>query len=199
MGVWSISGDKQINAGATGLAAATDIDGGYVNGGNYAGQAGLTLSGYGKEKQGYGSVLASGDGDGVSPNPATTTYAFDQGDGSLFLLPSVLDRRTRASIGYVWDGQAMNDSVRAVSTGVRTQMVKTAIRTNKWDSFSAAWDSGYPANNQSGLWGQEANANQIDGTQVDDEANVSRANQGEFVYQIGSNVVASGAYEAKTG
>ena len=200
MGVWSISGSTAINAGATGLAANTTVNGGYVAGGNYAaGAAGLTLSGYGSEKHGYGSALASGLGDGVSPNPANTSYAFDQGDGTLFNRPSALDRRTRTDISYVWDAQAMGDSVRSVTTGVRTVMTKTGIRNNNWDSFEAAWDSGYPQSNQSGLWSREANANQIDGTKVDDEANVSRSSQGEFAYQIGSNVVQSGAYEAKTG
>lgn len=200
MSVWSISDDIEINDSSSGLAAKAVVNGGYVEGGNYtAGAAGLTLGPYGKEKQGYGSVLASGVGDSVSPNPTTTNLAFDQGDGSLFLLPSVLDRRTRANIGYVWDGSTMNDSVRSITTGVRTQMTKAGIRNNNWDSFSASWDSGYPQSNQSGLWSQEGNENEIDGTQVDDEANVCRGVQGEFAYQHGSNVPATDSYDAKTG
>ena len=200
MGVWSISDDKQINCGATGLAAATDVNGGYVAGGNYsAGAAGLTLSAYGKEKDGYGSVLASGVGDSVSPNPANTAYAFDQGDGTMFNRPSAFDRRTRADISYVWDAQARGDSVHSVATGVRTVMTKTAIRSNNWDSFEAAWDSGFPQSNNSGLWSQSLDENRIDGSTVDDEANVSRSVQGEFAYQYGSNVATTDSYDAKTG
>ncbi len=200
MSIWNISEGSEVAFG-TGLLPDSQLNKGRVAGGNYAnGAAGLTLNAYGDPlPSGYGSHLASGLGDAGSPKPANSSLAFDQGDGTLFLQPSNLTRRTRAAMSYVWDGSVMNDSVRSITTGVRTVHVKKGIRNNQWDSFEAAWDSGYPETAQSGLWSVSDNANQVDGSKVDDEAQVSRSAQGEFVYQDGSTIAQQDDYDAKTG
>jgi hypothetical protein len=198
MGIWSISSQAEVVFG-TGTLPDSKLNLGRMAGGNTTGQAGMTLTTLGDpDPSKYGTVLSTGLGDEVSPQTANSSLAFDQGDGLLFNQPSKMVRRTRTAMSYVWDGSTMNDSVRAMTTGIRTVCSRRAIRNNQWNKFDGTWSED-PQVAMSGLWSITASQNTKDGSQVDNEGNVSRANQGEFVYQNGSTVVQFGNYDAKTG
>jgi len=65
---------------------------------------------------------------------------------------------------------------------VRGADIATALRANKWNQITGAWDSGYPSANTSGLFSISANANTTDGS-ADHAALPSGTIPGELVYK----------------
>ena len=72
----------------------------------------------------------------------------------------------------------------------------TAIRAGYWNIYTGKWDTAPTATNDS--IGDVAGSTVTDGT-ADHEANASRSNQGELVYQIGTPTPTLRDYPAKTG
>jgi len=100
-------------------------------------------------------------------------------------------------------GTQSNSSERANTPAamrtMRSLAHKLAIQANAWDEFSASWDTGYPQSFVSGTYDIELAINNASGQIVDQAANVSRANPGEYVFLVGGKTITSGTYESKTG
>lgn len=93
-----------------------------------------------------------------------------------------------------------NNSIKRVTTASSYQY-KTAIRENRWSSFSGAWQPGFPEVVNSGVWSQQTDtdvSSVVVSSGVDHAAHPSGYRPGELVYRDGSPAPVQDDYKAKT-
>lgn len=85
-------------------------------------------------------------------------------------------------------GAAVPSNVRSIHKleTLRTQRITTAIRANKYNRFTGAWDAGYPAN-------------AVDSLPTDNAANPTRSAPGQLTYKEGALIPVNDDYKAKNG
>jgi hypothetical protein len=91
-------------------------------------------------------------------------------------------------------------SINQVTT-VNTYMYKTAIRANKWNEYTGAWDSGYPEVRETGVYDLTLDRDVASGVQIDYTdvaANPSGEVPGVLLYRDGKPLPVVDQYKKKT-
>jgi len=85
-------------------------------------------------------------------------------------------------------GAAVPANVRSIHKleTLTTQRITTAIRANKYNRYTGAWDAGFPAN-------------AVDSLNTDDAANPTRSVPGELTYKTSAPLAVNDNYKAKNG
>lgn len=85
-------------------------------------------------------------------------------------------------------GAAVPQNVRSIHKleTLRTQRITTAIRANKYNRYTGAWDAGFPAN-------------AVDSLNTDEAATPSRSVPGQLTYKTSAPLAVNDNYKAKNG
>jgi len=159
-------------------------------------QTGETDSSHGINRTQVGSTVPSG--------LSRTEAAQSAGTFGTMTAAKYIIRRVTTTLGEVsnttlqFGGPSLGKvrSIHGVKSSMRHSAVATAIRDGYWNEFSGAFSTAATATNNSIA---DASGNVLTDGTADDEANVSRAQQGEFTYRDHSKTVVFGQYGAKKG
>jgi len=142
------------------------------------------------------SNVALGEGNRVVTVPSGTAWVHGPFGAGAYNGGDHVIRRATTDIAGVSNNimlfGASNSAERSTVHQVAAQrslQYKAAIRTNKWNSVSGAWEAGFPEVVQSGYWSQEVDqdvSTVLIASGVDQEATVSGGRPGEFTYRDGS-------------
>jgi hypothetical protein len=198
MAIFDIDNSSYV-AYTGGVITADNRVGGVIKCGGTISTTNWTAQGLGDDNPTFnGAKVVSGVG-GVDSILQNGTFA--GGD-------QVIKRVTTdlAGVSNTWmrcagsDSTNLSNSVKQLAA-VRGVEVKTAIRANYWDEFSADWDTGYPHISVTGGW-DISDGTDVGGTigtsGTDVAANPSRTTPGYLRFMYGNPVPSGTTYKAKT-
>lgn len=183
MSFWNISANAEA-ALVNGLPSGVNNDDGTVR---HAGN--IASSRFSNLTMGEGSsfvTIVSGAAGITGANPAG---AFNAGDQVIRRVTTdIAGVSNNALLFGASDSSNKMHSIKQMDV-LKTRYYKTAIRNNKWNEYSGAWDSGYPEVGNTGAWDISLNgdtAGSLIASGTDDAANPTQAVPGELVYHHGS-------------
>jgi hypothetical protein len=138
---------------------------------------------------GYSNVGVFGSSvqDGTDTDKALSAGTFSYNNQSP-VAKRVTTTLSGVSNTFLRSGAAKPDLIRSIHKleTLRTRRLTTAIRANKYNRYTGAWDSGFPAV-------------AVDSLAADNAANPSRSVPGELTYMTGSANPVNDTYSEKNG
>lgn len=146
------------------------------------------------------TVFGSTPIDNADADPAVDggDFAYDNQQPISKKVTSVLAGTVSADFMRSGAGDPTNiQSIHKIES-VTTRKLTTAIRENKWNEYSGKFDPGYPQVQNDTFYSIRDNGIGIEGSPVDDAANVNRTAPGELTYMQGNPNPLNADYPEKT-